>query len=245
MIKLFKNMTFSKTIPFLLFFSFFCITLHAQQTKKPDPTGIVKNCIEAMGGEDFLRSIKTLYSDIKTQMEGREVNYVTKEMLPNKGAFKIVYKERTVFQNWFDGEKAFETVNGEVKKADLAEFKDKFDRKNIFNQLDWIRPELWTLEFLNEEKVGLKDCYKIKATRKSGLVELLYFDKESKLLQRDDKVEDVNKNSFSTTIYVNYKKYSGLTFASEMKIGDKDSMQTLTVVELKINSGVSEIDFKP
>lgn len=238
-------MKFPKTIPIVLLFTLGSITLLAQEAAKPDPLTIVKNCIEERGGETFLRSITTLYSNIKTEMEGREVNYITKEMLPNKGSFNIVYKGRTVFQNWFDGKNAFETVNGEVKKADLAEFKDKFDRNNIFNELDWIMPELWTLEFLGEEKVGVKDCYKIKATRKSGLVELLYFDKESKLLMRDDKVEDVNKNSFSTTLYVSYKKYSGLTFASEMKIGDKDHLQTLNVVELKINSGVSEADFRP
>ncbi|QDW24325.1 outer membrane lipoprotein-sorting protein [Pedobacter sp. KBS0701] len=238
-------MNFPKIISILLLSAFGSVTLRAQEAAKPDPTVIVKDCIEAMGGETFLRSITTLYTDIKTETEGREVNYITREMLPNKGSFKIVYKGRTVFQNWFDGKKAFETVNGAVKKADLAEFKDKFDRKNIFNELDWIRPELWTLKFLNEEKLGLKDCYKIKATRKSGLVELLYFDKETKLLQRDDKVEDVNKNSFSTTIYLNYQKYSGLTFASEMKIGNKNSLQALNVVELKINSDVSETDFKP
>lgn len=238
-------MKFPKTISVLLLFTLFGTRLPAQEAAKPDPISIVKNCIAAMGGESFLHSITTLYSNMKTEMEGREVNYITKELLPNKGSFKIVYKGRTVFQNWFDGKTAFETVNGEVKKADLAEFKDKLDRKNIFNELDWIMPELWTLEFLGEEKVGEKDCYKIRAKRKSGLVQLLYFDKESKLLLRDDKVEDINKNSFATTLYMAYKKYSGLTFASEMKIGDKDSSQTLTVVELKINSDVSEADFRP
>ncbi|WP_293786744.1 hypothetical protein [uncultured Pedobacter sp.] len=234
-----------KTISILLLLTLFGATLQAQEVAKPDPVTIVKNCIEARGGESFLRTITTLYSDLKTEMEGRAVNYITKEQLPNKGSFKIVYKGRTVFQNWFDGKTAFETVNGEVKKADLAEFKDKFDRKNIFNELDWIMPELWTLEFLGEEKVGEKDCYKIRAKRKSGLIQLLYFDKESKLLLRDDKVEDINKNSFATTLYLTYKKYSGLTFASEMKVGDKDSSQTLTVVELKINADVSEADFRP
>ncbi|WP_406827086.1 hypothetical protein [Pedobacter sp. KACC 23697] len=238
-------MKFPKTISIVLLFTLVSSALLAQETAKPDPVSIVKNCIEARGGETFLRGITTLYSNMKTEMEGREVNYITKEMLPNKGSFKIVYKGRTVFQNWFDGKTAFETVDGEVKKADLAEFKDKFDRTNIFNELDWIMPELWTLEFAGEEKVGEKDCYKIRAKRKSGLVELLYFDKESKLLMRDDKIEDINKNSFATTLYVGYKKYSGLTFASEMKIGDKDSLQTLTVVELKINSDVSEADFRP
>lgn len=238
-------MNFSKTIFAVLLFALSSINLHAQENTKPTAIAIVKNRIEAMGGESFLRSIKTLYTDFKTETQGREVNYVTKEMLPNKGSFKIVYQGRVVFQNWFDGKNAFETVKGEVKKADLAEFKDKFDRKNIFNELDWITPELFKLELLNDEKVGAKDCYKIKATRNNGLVELLYFGKESKLLERSDKVENAEKNSFATTLYISYKKVSGLTFASEIKMGDKDSSQTLSVVELKINEDISDSDFKP
>lgn len=238
-------MNLLKTSIFLLLFAFVCITLRAQETVKPDALSIIKNSIEARGGESLLRSIKMLYTNSKTEMEGREVNYITKEMLPNKGTFTILYKGRVVFQNWFDGKKAFEIVNGEVKKADLAEFKDKFDRKNIFNELDWINPELYTLELLSDEKVGTVDCYKIKLTRTSGLVELLYFDKVYKFLLRSDKVKDANKNSFATTLYFNYQKILGLTYATEMKIGDKENMQTLTVVDLKINADISESDFKP
>ncbi|WP_145854994.1 hypothetical protein [Pedobacter suwonensis] len=86
-------MKFPKTISILLLFTLFGTTLPAREVAKPDPIAIVKNCIAAMGGESFLRSITTLYSNMKTEMEGRAVNYITKELLPNKGSFKIVYKE--------------------------------------------------------------------------------------------------------------------------------------------------------
>ena len=52
---------------------------------------VVENAISALGGKEYLLSIKTLYTDISTEMEGRQVNWVTKEMLPNKGSFQIVY----------------------------------------------------------------------------------------------------------------------------------------------------------
>lgn len=67
---------------------------------------IIEKNIEAMGGKPYLLSVKTLYSDMATEMEGRKVNWITKEMLPNKGSFLIIYQGRTVFQNFYDGEKA-------------------------------------------------------------------------------------------------------------------------------------------
>jgi hypothetical protein len=71
-------------------------------------------------------------------MEARQVHWITKEMPPNKGAFQIVYNGRIVFQNWYDGNTGYEIVNGEKRKADPEEFKDKKYKKNIFNELDFI-----------------------------------------------------------------------------------------------------------
>jgi hypothetical protein len=106
-----------------------------------------------------------------------------------------------------------------------------------------LRPNFGPWNFWVKKKWSLKIVIKLRQSGKVGWLSCCIL-KESKLLQRDDKVEDVNKNSFSTTLYLSYKKYSGLTFASEMKIGDKDNWQALTVVELKINTDISESDFK-
>lgn len=85
-----------------------------EKSKNVDARWVISKSIEAMGGEPLLRSIKTLKTEMTTQMEGNPVTWVTKEMLPNKGAFQIIYDKRVVYEDWFNGQKGFETVNGEI-----------------------------------------------------------------------------------------------------------------------------------
>ncbi|WP_428430130.1 hypothetical protein [Pedobacter sp.] len=137
----------------LSFFLFFALNLtktwaHDELTAQQ----IVEKSIEATGGKQYLQSIKTLYSNIATQMEGRNVNWITKEMLPNKGAFLIVYQGRTVFRNFYDGEKGYEVSGGKTQLANQDEFSDKKYRKNIFNELDYLDPTLYTLALAGSEK---------------------------------------------------------------------------------------------
>src|SRR5690349_17585060 len=112
--------------------------LNAQTHSDANARQIIFNAITAVGGKEYLESVKTLYTDMITEMDGRKVHWITKEMLPNKGAFQIVYNDRIVFQNWYDGRTGFEMVNGEKRKADPNEFKDKPYKKNIFNELDYL-----------------------------------------------------------------------------------------------------------
>lgn len=216
------------------------------QTKNDSMTAykIVNNSIEAMGGLEYLKSINTLYTDTKTEMEGRQVHWIVKEMLPNKGSFQIVYNNRTVYQNWFNGKKGFEIVNGEKKKADKSEFKDKLYKKNIFNELDYLDSTLWRLEYLGIGMSNNDSCYKIKATLASGLVMALYFDKNNFHMVRSDKIENPEKNRFTTYLYSNFKKFDKLVFYTELKFGEDGKYQQGTIVDLLINQSVNESDFK-
>src|SRR4051794_29968012 len=104
------------TLSFLLFTG--SVLVNAQDKQTLNAIQIVKKSIDAMGGETYLRSVKTLHSDMRTEMEGRQVNWIVKEMIPNKGSFTVVYQGRTVFQTWFDGKDGYETIRGVVEKAD-------------------------------------------------------------------------------------------------------------------------------
>lgn len=75
---------------------------NAQKLSDNAAIEIVNKSIDAMGGQKLLKSIKTLYTDSETEMQGRKVNWIVKEMLPNKGSFQIIYQGRTVYQNWFN-----------------------------------------------------------------------------------------------------------------------------------------------
>ncbi|MEJ8818852.1 hypothetical protein [Lacibacter sp. H407] len=204
---------------------------------------IIEQSITAMGGREYLASIKTLYSEISTEMQGRKVVWVTKEMLPNKGAFQIVYETGVVFENWYDGTTGYEMVNGKKQLADPAEFKDKIYRKNIFNELDFLDKSLYTLELLGEEKVNKESCYKIKASLKNGAVKLLYFSKKTFLLMREDKSDNPEKDAFTSAYFLKYKKYGQLLFYSELKFGDNNQFQTGKVTTLLVNEGITEADF--
>lgn len=102
----------------------------AQKSEIKDANDVLEKSILASGGKEVLASVNTLYTEMSTEMEGRKVKCITKEMAPNKGAFQIVYKDRIVFENWFDGRTGYELVNGERKKADLEEFKSIKTFKN-------------------------------------------------------------------------------------------------------------------
>jgi hypothetical protein len=217
--------------------------LNAQKNNILDAVEIVNKSIDAMGGKENLESIKTLYTDSRTEMEGRQVNWIVKEMLPNKGTFQVVYNNRTVYQNMYDGKNGYEISNGEKKKADDEEFKDKKYKKNIFNELDYIDSNLWKLELIGEEKVDSKLCYKIKATLVNGLVKMLYYDKKTYFLVKTEKIINAEKNTFSTVLYSNYKKFNEITYFTEMKFGNNGQYQTATIVKLLVNEMVTDKDF--
>lgn len=232
----------SITLAFLLILS---STLVSAQATAPDAIQIVKKSIEAMGGEAVLKNVKTLYSNMSTEMEGRKVNWIVREMLPNKGSFQVVYQGRTVYQTWFDGNDGYETNGGIVEKSDPKSFEDKAYKQNIFNELDYLNPELWTLERLEDDKVGNAECYKVKGVLKNGLVEIFYFDKSTYLMLRSDKLENANKDSFTTVLYMKFKKYGPLTYCSEERLGDEGNFKTVILEELIINKKVTTGDFVP
>ena len=205
---------------------------------------VLENAITALGGKDYLLSVKTLYTDISTEMEGRQVHWITKEMLPNKGSFQIVYNDKTVFKNWYDGETGYELADGEKRKADPEEFKAKKHKGNIFNELDYIDISLWTLDLIGEEKVNGENCHKIKASLVNGEVRNIYFSKKSFFMLREDKISNAEKDSFTSTFFSDYKKFGGLTFYSVMKFGKDKKSQVAKIINLLINEKISENDFK-
>ncbi len=219
--------------------------VHAQTLKEVKTANdVVENAITALGGKEYLLSIKTLYTDITTEMDGRAVHWITKEMLPNKGAFQILYNDRIVFQNWFDGKTGYEIVNGEKRKADPEEFKAKKYRKNIFNELDFLDPSIWTIELLAGEKVNNEDCYKIKATLKNGEVRNVFFSKSSFYMLREDKISNSEKNDFSSVTFSGYKQFGQLMYYTVMEFGDAGKTQVGRIVNLLVNEKITEKDFK-
>lgn len=231
-------------ITLLSFFFIFILNLTKTSAQSElNAQQIIEKAIEVTGGKGYLQSIKTLYSDMATEMEGRKVNWVTKEMLPNKGSFMIIYQGRTIFKNFYDGEKGYEVSAGTKKLANQEEFSDKKFRKNIFNELDYLDTTLYTLTIDGTEKVYQEDCYKVKATCINGSIRLLYYSKKTFFQLREDK-STTEKGGFSSIYFSNYKKFGKLTYYSEMSFGEGEKVQKAKMVELLANEKISDDDFR-
>ncbi|MDR3024038.1 hypothetical protein [Chryseobacterium sp.] len=216
--------------------------LFSQISSENNALQIIEKAIQARGGKELLSSIKTLYSKSETVMDGRNVHWITKEMVPNKGSFEIEYQGRIVYKSWFDGKTGYELVNGERKLADPAEFKDKADRKYIINELAYIDPKLYKIELIEENPD--KIYYKIKATYVTGKVTYLYYDVKSFLLSKEETVENGNKNSFSTVLESDYKKFGDLWYATKSTFVSEDGNQEAKLVDLYYNKDIQDKDFK-
>ena len=216
--------------------------LFSQTGNEKKAREIIEKAIQAEGGKKLLSSIKTLYSKSETVMDGRKVNWITKEMVPNKGSCEIEYQGRIVYRSWFDGKTGYELVNGERKLADPDEFKDKADRKYIINELAYIDPKLYKIELIDENPD--KIYYKIKATYVTGKVTYLYYDVKSFFLSKEETVENGEKNTFSTVLQSDYKKFGDLWYATQSTFVSESGNQGANLVELYYNKGIEENDFK-
>ncbi len=234
-------MKFTATICTILLTS---STLFAQNSQIDKSIDIVEKSIEAQGGKKLLESIKTLYSKSETIMDGRNVFWITKEMEPNKGSFEIEYQGRTVYRSFYDGKIGYNIVNGQKTVADPEQFKDKNYRKHIMNSLDYLDASLYDLEFIGEENVNNKDCYKIKATLSNGKVTYLFYDKTSNLLAKSEVVKNPEKDSFSTVLYDDYKKFGDLTYETKQTFVSEEGNQVVKLIDLYYNKKISEKDFK-
>jgi hypothetical protein len=216
-------------------------TAFSQNTHETKAKEIIERAIDATGGKDLLSSIKTLYTKSSTVMDGRNVNYITKEMAPNMGSFEIEYQGRIVYRSWFDGKTGYETVNGEKKVADQEEFKDKLDRKYIMNEMAYLDPSLYKAEFVGTDQEN--KLQHVKVTAKDGSVTNLYYDTESFLLKKEVH-ENPTKGSFSTTLCTEYKKYGDLNYCSKTTLRSENGDQVMTLLDLYYNKNIRKSDFK-
>ncbi|MBU4537254.1 MAG: hypothetical protein L6264_12055 [Weeksellaceae bacterium] len=219
-------------------------TLFSQSIQSAKASQIIEKSITSQGGREVLKNVKTLYTNLETVMDGRNVNWITKEMAPNKGSFEIVYQGRMVYKSFYDGKTGYDIINGEKKVADPDDFKDKNYRNHIMNALDYLDPNLYQLEYVGEEVVNDKECEKIKATLANGKVSFLYYEKSSGLMRKSEVVKNAENNSYSTVLYDDYKKFGDLIYETKQTFISDNERQEAKVVDLYYNKKISDKDFK-
>ena len=206
---------------------------------------VIEKSIEAQGGRPILENIRTVYTEFQTTMDGHDVHYVIKEMLPNKGSFEIVYQGRTVYKSLFDGEHGFEVNQGKKTAAPPDDNKDKLYKRNIFNELDYLDTALYSITLLQDATVGQAPAYVISTRLKNGREQLIYYSKTTFLQLKSETTKLAENERSEATVITKQDKYQNIMYPTvqRMFVGT-DHEQTLTLLSIYFNEKVSDADFK-
>ncbi|MHA7841973.1 MAG: M16 family metallopeptidase [Winogradskyella sp.] len=215
---------------------------------KPLPEGltaetVIKNYVEAVGGEEVLRAVNTTLTTSEMTIPGApfKPKAVIKQMSPNKFSMEVVAEGMgTLMKQNFDGEKGYMVQQGQKIPMDEKDVSSRKSTKGLFEELFM---ESSNLELDSKTTIDGTDVYKIKVT-KDDKSSYRYYDVETGYLLRTEETNEAQGQSITTvTDYSNYKEVGGVMMPHTMKVTAGPQAFTFETTEVKINEGVTAEDF--
>jgi hypothetical protein len=212
---------------------------------------VAKN-LQARGGIDQIKAIKTLRMTGKMQMGGFVAKVTRTSMAPNmvrdaltiQGMSEIMAYDGST--GWkispFQGRKDPELL-GEEELRDITEEADFYGPLVDYTTKDN------RIEYLGHDTVDGDDVYRLKVTLANGDIIYYYLDPDTYLEIRTQKMEFVRGAVHETVTNLgSYKKVDGVYFPFSMEMGgpndDANSLSKVTVEKIEANVPVDRGEFK-
>lgn len=201
------------------------------------PEEIISKYIDAVGGNEKVRSINTLL--VKCSSPSGEYNIIRKGR--NKAVNSLINGDNMVFQTKLNGEKAFMLSpaggrNLDIETVKKMKYASRIHEEVFYGDANW----KFKFKLKDVEEVNGKACYKMFVTGPAGDRVTKYYDAASGLLIQE-------KSAFKGTItYENYKEVDGVLFPHKMTI-DKSQLYgsfSAIVTSIEINEEVSDFYFQ-
>ena len=199
-----------------------------QTIKAQNVDEVVNKYVDALGGKEKLASLKTVRMEAVMNANGTDVDItITKsQMVGLRMDIAVMgmngYQIVTPTAGWsfmpFAGQTAPEAMKDEQLKAGLSGLDIQ---GNLFNY----KEKGTQVELLGKEKVDNADCYKIKATLKSGKVITYFIDDKTYNVVKSVSMQNINgEDKEVANGYSNYKAtangyvfpYTSTTMQGEM-----------------------------
>ena len=206
---------------------------------------IIKSYLKAIGGEEEIKKINTLYAVIGLDMMGRTFDGVEKKMNPNMQAMELKMGTMTVMKSVFDGKAGFQQQGPQKKDMTEKEIKEAQDEKGVIPQLYYITSPDYKTDYLGTGKVGDEDTYRLKVTMPSGKTSIQEYSIKSGLLLKEETTSIQGDVEIPMMVeYKNYKKTGNVLFPMEITRNVGDQEIPFKYKEIKLNEGVTAADFK-
>lgn len=198
---------------------------------------ILEKYIGAVGGKAALEQIKSLEVTSKAKVNGQELTLIKKETADGKSSQTITVMGMTLLKSVYDGKSGYAEIQGQRKdmtEDDLAELK----YASVFPELLMVNST--TVKLAGIENINGADAYKLT----DGDVSFFYdVNSGLKLAEGVKKEVAEGKSMDQIGYYGNYKEISGvkIPYKSTLNVGMEVELE---VVDVKVNEGISDADFK-
>jgi hypothetical protein len=213
---------------------------------------IINKHIQAMGGKEKLKNLKTLKISGKYEI-GPGMSVPFDVLIKNNKAFRfdmtlqgltttqVLLGDSGYFISPFEGKKDAEKMDPEM----IKEVKDQLD---VAGPLVDYKQKGNKVELIGKEDMEGTETYKIRLTEKNGDVKYIFLDAQTYYqLKETQKYKMEDKEVESETLFSNYKTVDGLTFPFTIEsrsVGESTGGQIMNYDNIEVNGKFDEALFK-
>jgi hypothetical protein len=225
----------------------FCISVLSGQTAEE----LVRRNLEAKGGLEKIKAIKSLRMTGKVQQGGFTADVGEEAVAPNLLRQNYTVQGMTAIQA-YDGKVGWKVSPFEGRKdAELAgeeELRDLIEDADFYGPLVDYQAHGTKIEFIGHDTIDGDDVYRLKATLKNGDIYYYYLDPETFLEVRTERVQFIRGAVHETVIDCgSYKLVAGVYFPFTVEESSKQnpgSQSKITFDKIEANVAIDPSEFK-
>lgn len=209
---------------------------------------VIEDYLDAIGGVDKLKSIKSKVTNATMAIMGQEATVVTKQKYPMKYYSSMTMNGMVMNEQKCDGNKASMSGMGQPAKVVASNeegYNDVADNAPIFEHLDYASKGYIT-ELKGKEDINGESCYKVAVTDDKGKTQMQYFSvKTSLLLKTDINQGEGEEMQTISTEFKDYKEVDGILMPYEVVInGAAPFPLAMKIGSYVLNGAINDADFE-
>lgn len=236
----------------------FILTASLLQLKAQTAEEIIDKYVAAIGGKDAWTKIKGIRIKAKVDMQGMTLPLDIINLSDGRNYTSFEFQGKIMVQSAFDGEISwgvnFLTMKAEKNDNETTE-NIKREAKDFPSAFYSYNEKGYKIKLMGKEMAEGVNCYKIKLTKKTQLVDgkeednivYYYFDVENFVpIMEETTINDGEaKGQITQTIFSDYQEVSGLFFPYSISSRIKDGAgQTVVIQSVELNPTVDDKIFK-
>jgi len=222
----------------------FCVQASAQNVDD-----LIKKNIDAHGGIQKLKAVKSMKASGKITPQGLEIPITLQQKRPGMVRMDATFQGKAMVQA-YDGTTGWKIDpfqgNPDPEKVAGDDLKDLEEQSDLDGALVDYKQKGHTVELIGKEDMEGTPVYKLKLTLKNGDVRNIYIDAENYLELKVTSKRKTPGGEIEVDQFLgNYKSVNGLMFAFSIDTRvNGQSVNTITIDKIELDVPVDEALFK-